>query len=108
MSFAKRAWGSTDMYYRLYAGRSSVSASNRAHVPYFRYFGPTAIVPGFKQMVWLILEHIISTLVFSHWSRLLRFEAREKVILQGHQVGSFSTLCGCWSSLGQIEPISAY
>ncbi|KAI6369139.1 hypothetical protein MCOR25_004494 [Pyricularia grisea] len=32
------------------------SSSNREHdesnrVPYFRYFGPTAIVPGFKQMV---------------------------------------------------------
>jgi len=33
------------------AGRTSVSSSNRTHVPYFRYFGPTAIVPGFKQMV---------------------------------------------------------
>lgn len=32
-------------------GRTSVSSSNRTHVPYFRYFGPTAIVPGFKQMV---------------------------------------------------------
>lgn len=47
-------------YHRLYVGRSSVSASNRTHVPYFRYFGPTAIVPGFKQMVWLISEHIVS------------------------------------------------
>ena len=61
---AKRAWGSTDTYHRLYVGRSSVSASNRTHVPYFRYFGPTAIVPGFKQMVWLTLQHIISTLIF--------------------------------------------
>jgi hypothetical protein len=26
-------------------------------VPYFRYFGPTAIVPGFKQMVVSIREH---------------------------------------------------
>ncbi|OOQ87802.1 C6 transcription factor [Penicillium brasilianum] len=33
------------------SGRTSVSSSNRTHVPYFRYFGPTAIVPGFKQMV---------------------------------------------------------
>lgn len=56
--------GSTDTYHRLYVGRSSVSASNRTHVPYFRYFGPTAIVPGFKQMVWLILGHIVSTLIF--------------------------------------------
>lgn len=32
-------------------GRTSLSASSRTHVPYFRYFGPTAIVPGFKQMV---------------------------------------------------------
>ncbi|KAF3398088.1 hypothetical protein F1880_006074, partial [Penicillium rolfsii] len=33
------------------SGRTSVTSSNRTHVPYFRYFGPTAIVPGFKQMV---------------------------------------------------------
>ncbi|KAJ5088630.1 hypothetical protein N7456_012246 [Penicillium angulare] len=33
------------------SSRTSVSSSNRTHVPYFRYFGPTAIVPGFKQMV---------------------------------------------------------
>src|SRR5699024_50211 len=56
--------GYTDTYHRHYVGRSSVSASNRTYVPYFRYFGPTAIVPGFKQMVWLILENIVSILVF--------------------------------------------
>lgn len=28
-----------------------MSSNSRTHVPYFRYFGPTAIVPGFKQMV---------------------------------------------------------
>ncbi|KAF9249836.1 transcriptional regulator family: Fungal Specific TF [Penicillium roqueforti] len=33
------------------SGRTSVSSGGRTHVPYFRYFGPTAIVPGFKQMV---------------------------------------------------------
>ncbi|KAJ5465677.1 hypothetical protein N7530_009464 [Penicillium desertorum] len=33
------------------SGRTSVSSGSRTHVPYFRYFGPTAIVPGFKQMV---------------------------------------------------------
>ncbi|KAJ5682841.1 hypothetical protein N7462_006006 [Penicillium macrosclerotiorum] len=33
------------------SSRTSMSSSNRTHVPYFRYFGPTAIVPGFKQMV---------------------------------------------------------
>jgi hypothetical protein len=38
-------------FLRFRAGRTSVSSSNRTHVPYFRYFGPTAIVPGFKQMV---------------------------------------------------------
>jgi len=32
-----------------YATNSVVSTRNR--VPYFRYLGPTAIVPGFKQMV---------------------------------------------------------
>ncbi|KAL4913530.1 fungal-specific transcription factor domain-containing protein [Aspergillus aurantiobrunneus] len=33
------------------SNRTSVSSNSRTHVPYFRYFGPTAIVPGFKQMV---------------------------------------------------------
>ncbi|KAI1106406.1 fungal-specific transcription factor domain-containing protein [Jackrogersella minutella] len=34
------------------AGLSPVQYHNESHrVPYFRYFGPTAIVPGFKQMV---------------------------------------------------------
>ncbi|RAK87408.1 hypothetical protein BO79DRAFT_197479 [Aspergillus costaricaensis CBS 115574] len=33
------------------SSRTSLSSSARTHVPYFRYFGPTAIVPGFKQMV---------------------------------------------------------
>ncbi|KAH8698951.1 putative C6 transcription factor [Talaromyces proteolyticus] len=33
------------------SSRTSLSSVNRTHVPYFRYFGPTAIVPGFKQMV---------------------------------------------------------
>ncbi|KAK2882617.1 hypothetical protein FQN49_000189 [Arthroderma sp. PD_2] len=31
--------------------RSALISSHRTHVPYFRYFGPTAIVPGYKQMV---------------------------------------------------------
>ena len=30
-------------------------------VPYFRYFGPTAIVPGFKQMVVSVRERRRST-----------------------------------------------
>ncbi|KAL4970387.1 putative C6 transcription factor [Aspergillus stella-maris] len=33
------------------SNRTASSSSGRTHVPYFRYFGPTAIVPGFKQMV---------------------------------------------------------
>ncbi|KAJ5901544.1 hypothetical protein N7495_002072 [Penicillium taxi] len=33
------------------SNHTSVTSSNRTHVPYFRYFGRTAIVPGFKQMV---------------------------------------------------------
>ncbi|KAJ5586445.1 Transcription factor [Penicillium hetheringtonii] len=33
------------------SSRTSMSSNSRTHVPYFRYFGPTAIVPGFKQMV---------------------------------------------------------
>ncbi|GAM42653.1 hypothetical protein TCE0_044r16829 [Talaromyces pinophilus] len=32
------------------SSRTSLSSGHRTHVPYFRYFGPTAIVPGFKQM----------------------------------------------------------
>lgn len=45
--------GPIDTYHTLLLciGRSSSSVSNRTQVPYFRYFGPTAIVPGFKQMV---------------------------------------------------------
>ncbi|KAL2432674.1 hypothetical protein ABEF95_014383 [Exophiala dermatitidis] len=31
--------------------------STRNRVPYFRYFGPTAIVPGFKQMVVQVKDH---------------------------------------------------
>ncbi|KAJ9312135.1 transcriptional regulator family: Fungal Specific TF [Paecilomyces variotii] len=38
------------------SNRTSISSSNRTHVPYFRYFGPTAIVPGFKQMVVRVRE----------------------------------------------------
>ena len=38
-----------------YTAASVASASNR--VPFFRYFGPTAIVPGFKQMVVQVKDH---------------------------------------------------
>ncbi|KAJ9502702.1 hypothetical protein H2202_001824 [Exophiala xenobiotica] len=38
-----------------HTGTSSTSSRNR--VPYFRYFGPTAIVPGFKQMVVQVKDH---------------------------------------------------
>ncbi|OAG41728.1 hypothetical protein AYO21_03963 [Fonsecaea monophora] len=38
-----------------HTGSSVASARNR--VPYFRYFGPTAIVPGFKQMVVQVKDH---------------------------------------------------
>ncbi|KAF1844450.1 pathway-specific nitrogen regulator [Cucurbitaria berberidis CBS 394.84] len=33
------------------AGSNGLSLSTRNRMPYFRYFGPTAIMPGFKQMV---------------------------------------------------------
>ncbi|KAF2461999.1 fungal-specific transcription factor domain-containing protein [Lineolata rhizophorae] len=33
------------------SGRPLLSLSTRNRMPYFRYFGPTAIMPGFKQMV---------------------------------------------------------
>ncbi|KAF2183744.1 hypothetical protein K469DRAFT_582311 [Zopfia rhizophila CBS 207.26] len=33
------------------AGHQTLSLSTRNRMPYFRYFGPTAIMPGFKQMV---------------------------------------------------------
>ena len=39
-----------------YTANSNSSAS-RNRVPYFRYFGPTAIVPGFKQMVVALKDH---------------------------------------------------
>jgi len=40
----------------------SLLPHNVSHrVPYFRYFGPTAIVPGFKQMVVSVREHRRST-----------------------------------------------
>ncbi|KAJ4288595.1 hypothetical protein N0V90_011832 [Kalmusia sp. IMI 367209] len=32
-------------------GNASLTLSTRNRMPYFRYFGPTAIMPGFKQMV---------------------------------------------------------
>ena len=38
-----------------------VHSVNSHRVPYFRYFGPTAIVPGFKQMVVSVREHRRST-----------------------------------------------
>jgi hypothetical protein len=43
-------------------GPSSLERSPRLHtethrVPYFRYFGPTAIVPGFKEVVVSVREH---------------------------------------------------
>ncbi|KIW43809.1 uncharacterized protein PV06_04873 [Exophiala oligosperma] len=38
-----------------HTGNSVSSSRNR--VPYFRYFGPTAIVPGFKQMVVQVKDH---------------------------------------------------
>lgn len=40
-------------------GETRISESHR--VPYFRYFGPTAIVPGFKQMVVSVRENRRST-----------------------------------------------
>ncbi|TVY48479.1 putative transcriptional regulatory protein [Lachnellula occidentalis] len=43
----------------IYDDESSPLESQR--VPYFRYFGPTAIVPGFKQMVVSVREHRRST-----------------------------------------------
>ena len=39
-----------------YTANSNSSASKN-RVPYFRYFGPTAIVPGFKQMVVAVKDH---------------------------------------------------
>jgi hypothetical protein len=43
------------------ADRSTTSQAESHRVPYFRYFGPTAIVPGFKQMVVSVREHRRST-----------------------------------------------
>jgi len=41
----------------LHLDRSNLSHIESHRVPYFRYFGPTAIVPGFKQMVVSVWEH---------------------------------------------------
>ena len=41
--------------------RSTSSHADGHRVPYFRYFGPTAIVPGFKQMVVSVRENRRST-----------------------------------------------
>ncbi|KAH8777964.1 fungal-specific transcription factor domain-containing protein, partial [Hyaloscypha sp. PMI_1271] len=41
--------------------RSPPLQTESHRVPYFRYFGPTAIVPGFKQMVVSVREHRRST-----------------------------------------------
>jgi hypothetical protein len=41
--------------------RSPPLQTDSHRVPYFRYFGPTAIVPGFKQMVVSVREHRRST-----------------------------------------------
>ncbi|KAH6680324.1 fungal-specific transcription factor domain-containing protein [Halenospora varia] len=41
--------------------QSPLLHSESHRVPYFRYFGPTAIVPGFKQMVVSVREHRRST-----------------------------------------------
>lgn len=35
----------------------AISQSSNLSVPYFRYFGPSAIVPGFKQTVVKLKEH---------------------------------------------------
>ncbi|KAK0128364.1 hypothetical protein ONS95_000336 [Cadophora gregata] len=43
------------------AERSPTVSHENHRVPYFRYFGPTAIVPGFKQMVVSVREHRRST-----------------------------------------------
>ncbi|KAM0224472.1 hypothetical protein ACHAQD_002043 [Fusarium lateritium] len=40
---------------------TAVRRSERNRVPYFRYFGPTAIVPGFKQMVVSVRDRRRST-----------------------------------------------
>ncbi|TVY20120.1 putative transcriptional regulatory protein [Lachnellula arida] len=58
---AKGIDGSQGVYREsaIYDDESSPLENQR--VPYFRYFGPTAIVPGFKQMVVSVREHRRST-----------------------------------------------
>ena len=41
--------------------RRALQPTNNHRVPYFRYFGPTAIVPGFKQMVVSVKDRRRST-----------------------------------------------
>ncbi|KAL4997790.1 fungal-specific transcription factor domain-containing protein [Aspergillus recurvatus] len=63
-------------HYSLLSDRTSGSSSGRTHVPYFRYFGPTAIVPGFKQMV----------------NTLSKYGVRGRVMHHCHRVNSISPL----------------
>ena len=45
------------MLMRVFEASVTPDESRTLSVPYFRYFGPTAIVPGFKQMVVRVKEH---------------------------------------------------
>lgn len=81
--------GLIDTYHTLCIGRSSSSVSNRTQVPYFRYFGPTAIVPGFKQMVSLlriVLESVPDLLTL--WVRLWRSVVLVEATVHHQQVGN--------------------
>ncbi|KAL4774587.1 fungal-specific transcription factor domain-containing protein [Aspergillus nidulans var. acristatus] len=57
-------------HYSLFSDRTSGSSSGRTHVPYFRYFGPTAIVPGFKQMVNTLSKYGVHGKVMHHYHRV--------------------------------------
>ncbi|KAI5456553.1 fungal-specific transcription factor domain-containing protein [Mariannaea sp. PMI_226] len=48
-------------HYRRTISPTAVRRSESHRVPYFRYFGPTAIVPGFKQMVVSVRDRRRST-----------------------------------------------
>lgn len=61
MGRISRATNTSEELTAYHLDRSISSHAESHRVPYFRYFGPTAIVPGFKQMVVSVREHRRST-----------------------------------------------
>ncbi|KAI9802124.1 MAG: hypothetical protein M1833_002045 [Piccolia ochrophora] len=83
------------------SNRAPSGPSNNHRVPYFRYFGPTAIVPGFKQMVVNVKEQRRSTGGrSSSASALCAAECREEMLTTPFPVDSPSSTHGGQSNTG--------